>query len=111
MSKPESKNESKTDTTSSAGPSASNPLPHWPTAFGTEAWANMTREGLARFEMYCDELAKLEAAFSERARVATQHATTMLNDSLSYLATLGNEARKMTVEAGHRAAEMMDSKA
>lgn len=81
---------------------------------GFDTWAQMaekaTRENIDRIQGLYDELADIENAAYDRAKKGAQDLGDMMNESMTYMAELGREWRKLTLDATRRSAQMFGTR-
>ena len=65
-----------------------------------------TREHIDRMQSFYNEMADFENVAYGRAKKSAQDVGDMMSESITYMADLGREWRKLTVEATRRSAEM-----
>jgi hypothetical protein len=74
-----------------------------------EQWVSAARDNLSRLQAtmnaYWDELATFENAAYERARSAAADVAALASESISYVAALTNEWRRISIETTKRFAD------
>ncbi len=76
-----------------------------------EAWTKMSAEQMARIEKMTSEYEGLQEKALARAIEAIDESSRLFKESLTYAARLSDEWRKVTIEAGKKAAEATTPKA
>jgi hypothetical protein len=77
----------------------------------TEAWSEMSRQGIERTQAFWSELASYEAIAVERAREQVAQFAKLADDSLAYAGKLAEEWRTLAVDTARRNLDRMDRKA
>ncbi len=77
---------------------------------GFDAWAQMTKENFDRMQSFYDELADMETASYDRAKQSAREVGSMMGETVSYLADMTREWRRLSIEATKRSAQILHNK-
>ena len=81
------------------------PTATFPSMPGMEIWRDMMTAQAARFESMVNELERLERERHERTLAAMDDAGALIKSSLDYQRQLGDEWRKLALEAMSKSSE------
>ena len=97
--------ENKTSQSQQEGPAGSfDPLKLW--TAGLETWTRITRDNVERLQSFYNQAADLESATYERAKKSAKELGDMVSESVTYVADLSREWRKVGIETARRSARV-----
>lgn len=76
-----------------------------------DAWAHMAKDSMERMQSFYDELAEFEDSAYTQLKKNARDLGDMMSESITYMADLSREWRKLSIEATRRSTELFSPRA